>query len=84
MKIVLLPHAKARMSERNIPEKVIIDMVLDPDKLERDKTNSRRYVAKKLYIFLNKPYLLLVIYEKEVNNIIIITVISTSKVKKYL
>lgn len=83
MKITILPHAKERMQERGITEYIVHDYLLHPDQIEIDKHNPARFAAKKLYKKNNKRLLLIIIYEMEVDEIKIITVISTSKINKY-
>ena len=86
MRIVLSAHARKRMKERNIPEIFIHNTLLQPDVVAVDKTARNRFVAKKICQFprLKNQNLLLVIYEKNLTEIKVITVISTSKINKYL
>jgi len=87
MKIVLSEHARRRMKERNISYIQVYSALLQPDKVEVDKTNPGRFLAKKVYA-INKAvrkHLLLVFYElyPELDRAEVITVVSTSKISKY-
>lgn len=87
MRIIFSEHARRRMEERNISYIQAYSALLQPDKVEVDKTNSDRFVAKKVYA-INKAdskHLLLVFYEvhSRINRIEVITVVSTSKINKY-
>ena len=82
MRYIVTPHAKARMAERSIPEKLIAEALRNPTELSYDP--RRRILIKKLYQTRGRDRLLLIVGE-ETNGILnIITVIDTSKVKKYL
>lgn len=84
MRITLSEHAKERMRERNIPVIFVHTALLQPDKIEADRANPRRFLAKKIYpISSAGRYLLLVVYERTLGVIKVITVISTSKINKY-
>ena len=73
------------MRERDITELVVRLAILQPTKVEQDKTHPKRFVVKKIASLPKKEYLLLVIYEEvSANTINVITVISTSKINKYL
>ena len=84
MKIRFLTHAKQRMKERKISRKLIIDTIQNPDRFAYDRTAVDRYVAKKIFMSDRKKYLLLVIYEHMKTETVVITVITTSKINKYL
>lgn len=84
MNIVLSEHARERIKERDIPEIFVHTALLQPDKVEVDRTNPRRFLAKKIYqLSPSGRYLLLVIYERTLTQIEVVTVISTSKINKY-
>lgn len=86
MRIVFSAHARGRMRERKIQEIFVHTALLQPDKVERDQTEHDRFVAKKIFTPAGSRvnYLLLVFYERTVAEIKVITVISTSKIDKYL
>ena len=84
MKIILSAHAKERMKERRIAEYIVHTALLQPEKVEFDKTARNRYVAKRIFSQAGRNnYLLLVVYERTPLEIEVITVISTSKINKY-
>lgn len=86
MKIIISLHAKQRMLDRNISHEMIYNALLRPDEIGQDKNNEKRFVAKKIYFDSNtrKKHLLLIIYEEVKTAINVITIISTSKIDKYL
>lgn len=82
MNFVLTDHAKERMTERGI-SKALIESVLDnPTKILCD--TDGRWLMKKLYRRKGKKRLLLVAIAVTEHTIKVITVIDTSKIKKYL
>ncbi|MFH1183311.1 MAG: DUF4258 domain-containing protein [Candidatus Moraniibacteriota bacterium] len=87
MKIIFSDHARRRMGERDISSFQVSSAILQPDKIEVDKTTPNRFVAKKVYAInkSEKKHLLLVFYEfhPETDQIEVITVVSTSKIRKY-
>lgn len=82
MKYVLSPHAKDRMEEREISDKIVKNALQNPTKISYNSKN--RILIKKLYRRKNKRRLLLIAGEMEENHLRIITIIDTSKVRKYL
>ena len=82
MDFILTGHARKRMSERNIPEHLIAAALRNPTKRLYD--SNGRLLIKRLYRKNGKDRLLLIAGEMEKNILRIITVIDTSKVKKYL
>lgn len=82
MKYILTSHAKSRMAERRITEMVLIEALRNPTRLLYDENN--RILVKKLYKKGSKRRLLLIVAENVGDTLKIITVIDTSKVKKYL
>lgn len=85
MKIVFSLHALRRMEERFITRRSIMRALAAPDTLEQSVEDKRKFLAKKIYFnsTLEKRHLLLVIYKQEDVKITIITIIDTSKIKKY-
>lgn len=77
------PHARKRMKERNISKTFLDEALLQPTKIMYD-SGRNRILIKKLYFRGSKERLLLIACEKSDNVLGIITVIDTSKVKKYL
>lgn len=84
MDFVLTEHAKKRLKERGISEKVVKEAIQNPTKIQRDSKNRNRTLFKKVYTNKNKKRLFLIIGEIEKEKLKIITVIDTSKVEKYL
>lgn len=82
MEVHFTEHAKERMIERAISEKRIALTLEKPTKVSMDKHG--RYLIKKLYRKNEKIRLLLIVAERIGHVISIVTVIETSKVKKYL
>lgn len=82
MKYVLKPHAKRRLQERSIPESVLRGALENPTRLGYD--DNGRLLIKKLYKKHDQERMLLIAGEFVGEVLEIITVIDTSKVKKYL
>lgn len=82
MKYVIKPHAKKRMKERAISDSVLQDALEYPTKIGYDANG--RMMFKKVYRKAGEDRLLLIIGENKGEIFEIITVIDTSKVKKYL
>jgi len=82
MKYVIKPHARGRMIERSISERLVDDTIANPIKVLYD--DSGRILFKKLYRNKGIDRLLIVVGEPKKDMIEIITVIETSKIKKYL
>ncbi len=88
MEIIISDHAKQRMKERKISDQQVFVAILQPDKVEKDKTCNTRFVAKKVYYssLTKNRQLLLVFYEMSggrMKILTVVTVISTSKIFKY-
>mgnify|MGYP001579597306 CR=1 FL=1 len=73
----LTRHAKERMAERHISEKLLENVILYPSKVLYDEKN--KIMFKKLYA--GDKRLLIIIAERIKNKLKIITVIDTSKIK---
>ncbi len=71
-----------RMRERKITERIIKDVLDNPTKIEYD--TKGRVLFKKLYQNKGKERLVLIVGERRGNLTEIITIIDTTKVKKYL
>ncbi len=78
------------MIERSITAQDVKLAILQSDQLEVDRRNPKRLMAKRVYVLSKAPgktrfrQLLMVIYEVRNGVIDVVTVISTSKVNKYL
>lgn len=77
MRIVLTNHARLRATQRGISFEEIVDCILNPDKLSTEPDSKVCY--KKL---LNTSLLLCYTTDKN-GDIVVITVIKTSKISKY-
>lgn len=85
MKITFSVHALTRMRERLITRREVYLTVLHPDRLEIDHKSQWRYLAKRVARNASgKSRLLMIIYELREETIEVVTVISTSKIDKYL
>ena len=82
MLYTLKPHARMRMRERKITERIIKDALDNPTKIEYDAKS--RVLFKKLYHSNGRERLLLIVGERRGDVTEIITIIDTTKVKKYL
>lgn len=82
MRYIIKPHAKTRARERLISETAIADALENPTKVGYNAEG--RLLVKKLYRRGGKERLLLLVGEIVENTLEIITIIDTSKVKKYL
>lgn len=82
MRYILTRHAGKRMRERNITQKMLENALKNPTKVLYDVRN--RLSFKKIYTKGSRQRLLLIVGEVNGNELVIITVIDTSKVKKYL
>ena len=85
MKIEFTDHAKKRMRERNLLLRQIEEFVRNPDSREISTKNSRRFLIKKTYYHpaLKKNHLLMAICEEDADKVVVITIIDTSKIRKY-
>lgn len=82
MKYEFSPHARKRMEERSISEKLVVEALKFPTKISSDKRG--RQLVKKLYIKRKSQRLLLIAVETKGGISRIITLIDTSKIEKYL
>lgn len=82
MNYTLTAHAKKRMTERSISRKLLQATLRNPTKVSYD--DHRNLLLKMLYRRKNKERLLLIVGNRRGDKLNIITVIDTSKVKKYL
>lgn len=82
MDYILTNHARRRMVERSISKSTLENTLRNPSKVLYD--DAGRLLIKKLYKNRDKARLLIIIGEITGNKFKIITVIETSKIKKYL
>ena len=76
----LTRHARERMLERRISEKLLDDAILNPTKLLYNEDNKLMF--KKLYA--KNKRLLIVVAERTKTHLKIITIIDTSNINKHL
>ena len=77
-------HALERMLEREISEELVEKTMRDPDIMEFSQRDASRFIAIKRHSFPHmKPHVLIVIYEVQNDNLLVITLIDTSKVNQY-
>lgn len=86
MTVKFTEHARNRMKERGISEKIARATLLSPDKVEQSSTVSTRFLIKKIYFHADhrRDHLLILICEEERNATKVITIIDTSKISKYI
>lgn len=86
MKVIFTEHAKKRIRERNLSIKKVKTFIANPDSIEPSSKNSRRFLLKKLYFHprFQKQHLFMAICEQEKEGLVIVTIIDTSKIKKYI
>lgn len=85
MKMILSDHTRKRMRERSLEDEDIRMALLYPDRLEVDRTDNHRLLAKRVYDSkTGTRQLLMVVYEVNNDIVEVVTVISTSKIRKYL
>lgn len=82
MRYVLTLHARKRMEERNIPTDLLEEALDFPTKIGYDEKGQ--IMVKKLYAKRRKERLLIVVGQFQEETLRIVTLIDTSKVKKYL
>lgn len=82
MEYILTKHANERMEERYISKRLLESALNEPTKLSYDRKGN--VLLKKIYKKKDKKRLLLVVVERLDNKVKVITIIDTSKIKKYL
>jgi uncharacterized DUF497 family protein len=83
MQIRFTKHAEERMKERGLTRRKIIDAFAHPDKLQASSKTNNRFLIKKITRGEKRNHLLLIVFEKKQYEIVVITVIDTSKIDKY-
>lgn len=82
MKVVFTRHARERMKERLISREDVVEALENPTKVGYDKDG--KILVKKTYQKEGKERLLLIVGRISRETFKIITIIDSSKVKKYL
>lgn len=85
MQVCFTKHAEGRMLERGITNDQIHHAIEFPDKIGRSVFDHSRFIVKKVYYNsgLAQKHLLMVIYEEKKDEVLVITIIDTSKIDKY-
>lgn len=77
-------HAIDRMRERGIEEQLIRSVIHSPDSVQVSIRVDSRFIAKKFYrLKTGQKRLLMIIYDRREDELLIVTVIDTSKIDKY-
>lgn len=86
MQVVFTDHAKRRMRERGLLQKEVINLVTHPDRVEPSRKDPRRFLVKRIYFnkVRKKDRLLMAVCEREDSVLVVVTVIDTSKIGKYI
>ncbi len=82
MNIIFTKHFLSRARERNINSNLVSRCILKPDLLI--STPPNRYRSVNYFKKDNRQYLLVVIFDRVDNNIVVVTAFITSKIDKYL
>lgn len=82
LNVVLTNHAIQQLKERRISKKFIITSIKKADIVKRQSDGRFQYI--KAFEEKRKPFLLVVIIEKSVMELSVITAFKTSKIKKYI
>lgn len=82
MQYRLTKHARERIEERRIPVTILEDALHNPTKVGYDVEGKQ--LIKKVYKKSGKEHLLLLVVRRDHDTMVIVTVIDTSKVKKYI
>jgi len=72
------------MRERGVKRSVVMSTLREPDELTVDRTNPDRFLAKKVTTLDSKPFVIIVVFEKNLKILTVITIVATSKILKYL
>ena len=75
-------HALGQLKERKLSKQVVITAFRKPDRVVPQARS--RYQLLKVVKRQKKQYLLLVVFDREVQTDTVVTVFITSKIKKYL
>ncbi len=80
--IQITDHAKVEMERRKIPHEVVLEILEKPEQIVPIKTNRKIYQSR-IDFGLGKTYLIRIVTEMVSNQLIVVTVYKTSKIKKY-
>lgn len=81
MEMVFSSHARHRMTERRISEKLVKRVMRDPDQVIQGP--NQRKVAQKHVRWHNRDMLCRVVFEEEADRVLVVTLYITSKYTKY-
>lgn len=71
------------MKERGLTQEAITQALARPEKMHASAKSKNRFIVKKRLHSDSRKHLLLIIFEKIGNDVLVITVIDTSKIDKY-
>lgn len=71
------------MKERGLTRQTIMQALSRLEKFYASTKRNNRFLVKKLVRREKRDHLLMIIFEKNGNDILVITVIDTSKIEKY-
>lgn len=83
MQIRFTKHAEARMKERRIVRRTIEEAILHPHVIQASTKSGNRFIVKTLHWQAHRKHLLMIIFEKHRDTLLVITIIDTSKINKY-
>lgn len=85
MKIIFTEHAKRRIRERALSLRVVKAFIEKPDSVAPSRKDTRRFLIKKIYTHptFKKIHLLMAICEEDGGTFTVVTIIDTSKIRKY-
>jgi len=81
---ILTKHARKRLDDRKVSVRLVEDALLYPTQLLADGDGDGKWLYKKLYAGEKKLRMLMLVVIMEGSRLKILTIIDTSKVKKYL
>lgn len=86
MKLVYTKHARRRMAERGLTTSDIEHAIAFPERIDRSTMSASRFIIKAVYRNhrFGQTHLLMVICERSRKEVLVITIIDTSKITKYL
>lgn len=81
-KIIFTEHALLQIKQRKITQAMVLRCIKSPDAIIHQL--GQRYRALQITSRGRKHYLLVTVYDRQPNTLLVITAFLTSKVKKYL
>ena len=86
MRLRFTPHALLRMRERGVTRRDVRGAIDRPDRATRSSRREDRFLVVRTYQHrrLRRIHALLVVYEYQGGTVLVVTVVDTSKIAKYL